>query len=98
MEAYQVEAEYGRTIEAYSNMLEKDGESRSVNYLRIGRIAYMYQTLDGEESGIWDPVAREWRILPGEYRSSISKGLRTARKQLAPDLLKLPVRAPEIVQ
>jgi len=98
MEAYQVEVEYGRTIEASSDMLEKDGESRSVNYLRIGRVAYLYQTLDGEESGIWDQAAREWQILPGEYRSSISKGLRTARKQLAPDLLKLPVHAPERVQ
>jgi hypothetical protein len=98
MEAYQVEADYGRTIEAYTDMLEKDGESRSVNYLRIGRIAYLYQTLDGERTGIWDPVAGEWRILPDEYRSSVSKGLRTARKQLAPDLLTLPIRAPEIVQ
>jgi hypothetical protein len=98
MEAYQIEAEYGRTIEASSDMLEKDGESRSVNYLRVGRVAYLYQTLDGEESGVWDPATREWKVLPEKYRSSISKGLRTARKQLAPDLLKLPVRAPERVQ
>jgi hypothetical protein len=98
MEAYQVEVEYGRTIEAYSDMLETGGESRSVNYLRIGRVAYIYQTLDGAESGIWDSAARQWQDLPDEYRSSINKGLRIARKQLAPDLLKLPIRAPEGIQ
>jgi hypothetical protein len=98
MEAYQIEMEYGRTVEAYTGMLQQDGQNRSVNFLRVGRIAFMYQTLDGKESGVWDQAARQWRVLPGEYRASIKNGIRIARKQLAPDLLTLPVPAPERVQ
>src|SRR5581483_10798455 len=40
MEAYQVEAEYGRTIEAYTSALDQDltedPQDRTVNFLRVG--------------------------------------------------------------
>ena len=98
MEAYQIENEYGRTIEAYRGTLESNGTSRSVDFLRFGRVALMYQTLDGKEQGIWNTESRSWELLPSEYRASVTKGLRIARKHIAPDLLKLPVRAPEILQ
>jgi hypothetical protein len=98
MEAYQIENEYGRTIEAYRGTLETDGTTRSVDFLRFGRVALMYQTLDGKEQGIWNNDTHTWEPLPGEYRTSVTKGLLIARKYVAPDLLKLPVRAPEILQ
>ena len=98
MEAYQIENEYGRTIEAYRGTLESDGSSRSVDFLRFGRIALIYQTLDGKEQGIWNTESRSWELLPSEYRASVTNGLRIARKHIAPDLLKLPVRAPETIQ
>lgn len=98
IEAYQIENEYGRTIEAYRGTLESNGTSRAVDFLRFGRVALMYQTLDGKEQGIWNTESRSWELLPGEYRASVTKGLRIARKHVAPDLLKLPVRAPEAIQ
>ena len=98
MEAYQIENEYGRTIEAYRGTLESNGTSRAVDFLRFGRVALMYQTLDGKEQGIWNTESRAWELLPSEYRASVTKGLRIARKHIAPDLLKLPVHAPETIQ
>lgn len=95
MEAYQVEMEYGRTIEAYRGSLEHDGENRTVNFFRLGRVALYYQTLDEQETGIWDKASRKWQPLSSGYRLPVSKGLRIARKQAAPDLLVLPVNAPE---
>lgn len=93
LEAYQIENEFGRTIEAYRGELEADGKTRTVDFLRIGRVALLYQTLDGEETGAWDATAREWTSLPSEYRNSVREGLRIARKQVAPDLLYVPVPA-----
>jgi hypothetical protein len=95
MEAYQVEMEYGRTIEAYRDTLNAGGVQRSVDFFRLGRVALYYQTLDGQETGVWDKSAKKWVALSSDYRLPVSKGLRIARKQAAPDLLILPVNAAE---
>jgi hypothetical protein len=98
MEAYQIENDYGRTIEVYQDTLLIDGEERTLDFLRVGRISLLYQTLDGEEVGAWDQSARKWIKLGSEYRDSIRKGVRIARKQLAPDMIRVPVSAPEDAQ
>jgi hypothetical protein len=92
LEAYQIENEYGRTIETQQGELELDGRSRQVEFLRIGRIIYLYQTLDGSETGVWDHENGRWTESP-ESRAAVHKGIRIARKQTAPDLLRLPVPA-----
>jgi hypothetical protein len=94
-EAYQIENEYGRTIEAYQDDIEINGETRTLEMLRIGRIALLYRTLDGSEAGAWDQRQHAWVELPSEYRDNIRKGVRIAHKQAAPDLIRLPVLAPE---
>ena len=100
VEAYQIENDYGRTIEAYRAPLTSDptatsGNSpRTVDFLRIGRVALFYQTLDGKELGRWDQGSGTWVALDASYRSALNQGLRIARKQAAPDLLVLPVKAP----
>jgi len=91
LEAYQVEVEYGRTIEAYTGLLEIDGSERDVDFLRIGRVSFVYQTRDGKRLGMWDQNTKSWQELPAKYRLDINKGLRIARKQLAPDLIVVPV-------
>ncbi len=98
MEAYQIENEYGRTIEVYQDTLTMDGQERTLDFLRVGRISLLYQTLDGEEVGAWDQAQRKWVKLGSEYRDSIRKGVRIARKQLAPDMIRVPVSAPEAAQ
>ena len=94
LEAYQVEMEYGRTIEAYRGELTISDDTRTVDFLRIGRVGLYYQTLDRQEAGHWDYSARSWKKLSDSYNLPIRKGLRVARKQSAPDLLTLPVPAP----
>jgi septal ring factor EnvC (AmiA/AmiB activator) len=95
LEAYQIENDFGRTIEAYRDTLERNGKSLTVDFLRVGRIALVYQTLDGQESGVWDQAKRQWEPLDASYSSSIREGLRVARKQAAPDMIRLPLPAPE---
>ena len=93
-EAYQIENDYGRTIEAYTDTIEFDGQTRQVEFLRIGRVSLMYQTEDGTISGLWDQSARRWEAADS-YKNEIRAGLKIAKKQVAPDLLLLPVNAPE---
>lgn len=95
MEAYQIESEYGRTIEAYRATLDQGGRERTVNFLRIGRVALVYQTLDGQEVGAWDQENHRWVPLDSSYRSSIERGLRVARKQAAPEMIRVPIPTPE---
>ena len=94
MEAYQIEIGYGRTIDTNNDTIEIDGKKYTVNLLRIGRVALLYQTLDGKESGYWDKQSRTWKQLPDEYNDSIAKGILIADKKSPPDLFKIPVQAP----
>ena len=52
-------------------------------------------TLDGLEIGYWDNTEDRWMALPDGFRQSLDRGIRIARKQLPPDLIRLPVPAPE---
>lgn len=91
MEAYQVEMDYGRTMEAYSGLLNNDGSERDVEFLRVGRTVLAYQTRDASEQGVWNQETLQWEPLDSGYRTQVTKALRMAKKQLAPDLLMLPV-------
>ena len=95
IEAYQIENDYGRTIEAYKGTVNIDGRDQEVDFLRIGRVSLSYQSIGGKYTGAWDPVSRTFVELPPEtYKAAVAQGLRVARKQVAPDLLIVPVSAP----
>lgn len=94
LEAYSVEMEYGRTIESYQGPLPGDQGNKQVDFLRVGRVALMYQTLDGEETGYWDEDAKSW-VVDDDFHKSVTQGLRIAKKQAAPDLITIPVHAPQ---
>lgn len=93
MGAYQIEADFTRTTEAYTGQL---GERR-VDFLRVGRVLLAYQTPDRAETGFWNRNARQWEVA-NEFRNDVVEGLRIARKQAAPNLLRLPIPAPETEQ
>ncbi len=91
MEAYQAEIDYGRTIESYRGTLD----GREVDFLRVGRISLMYQSLDGNVLGVWNSAAKQWEMLEPSMKSKLMAGIRIAREQAAPDLIKVPVAAPQ---
>lgn len=99
LEAYQIEIDYGRTIQAYKDVLKINGKEREVNFLSMGRVALVYQTDDREYNGVWDQADRKWVPLKGaDYRNDITQALKIARKQVSPELIILPVPAPTPVQ
>lgn len=98
MEAYQVETDYGRTSEAYRGPLGEGDDARTVDFIKVGRVLLAYQTTDRQETGFWNKETKQWEPLPDSYRNPIADALRVARKQAAPELLELPVSAPERAQ
>jgi len=94
LQAYQVENSYGSTIEAYTDVIDLDGKSRQVDLLKWGRVSLVFQTPDGEITGVWDTSTSGWAILPDEFRQGVRDGIRIARKTQTADLVKLPVPAP----
>ena len=93
LQAYQVENAYGSTIEAYTDVIELDGKTRQVDMLKWGRVSLVFQSPDGETTGVWDNEARNWVILGDEYRTGVRDALRIARKTQTADLVKLPIKA-----
>jgi len=91
--AYQVELDYGRTLEAYREDLEIDGIPRTVQFLRVGRVGWYYQTLDGHQAAHWDAQEQTWVPAKATQRLAIRRALRVASQQAAPELLNLPVAA-----
>lgn len=91
-EAYEAEAEYGRTLETYRQRIQiADGE-REVEVLRFGRLALLYRTLDRQALGAWDTRQGQWTALDsGQWQQPFERALRVARKQTAPDLLAMPL-------
>ena len=94
IEAYQIENEYGRTIEAYDGTVATDSGELSVEFLRIGRIALIYKTADDSVLRIYDRDANTFVDLDNKYMSDVKLGLRMAKEQTAPALLGVPVPAP----
>lgn len=97
LEAYQIENEYGRTIEAYRDSIDSAGKSVTVDFFKIGRIAFMYQTLDGAESAVWDHATKKWIELSSSTSKAVKEGLKIARKQAPPDLVRIPVPKAEVL-
>lgn len=93
VEAYQVELDYGRTIETYEGRLAGAGEDRTAKFLRIGRVALLYQTLDSRETGYWDADRKRW-VADNSYAHSFKEGAAVAQKVAAPEMLLAPVPAP----
>jgi seryl-tRNA synthetase len=90
VEAYQIEMEYGRTLEAYEGKIE----DKTVDFLRAGRVSLMYQTRDGKETGYWDAAAKQWK-KDADYHEVMKAALKVAKKQSAPDFIAVAVPAPK---
>jgi hypothetical protein len=94
IEAYQIELEYGRTMVSYKGKLD---DGRDADFVRVGRVSLMYRSTDGEEAGYWDVQQKAW-VVDNDYGKAIQKAVQVATKETAPDLVILPVPAPQEVQ
>ncbi|MGB5722450.1 MAG: DUF3450 family protein, partial [Woeseiaceae bacterium] len=95
MEAYQIENDFGTTIENYTQTIDNfEDATRSYNMLRIGRIGLYFQSDDTKITGRWNNETRAWERADSA-RNEVRKGLRVAKQLVAPELIIVPVPAAE---
>ena len=95
-EAYQIENEYGRTIESYRADIEIGGRSfENVEFLRIGRVALIMRTDDDQTLMRFDRASGRWVDLDMAMLPDIRQASRIAREQIPPDLIFIPITAPQ---
>jgi hypothetical protein len=90
-EAYKTELEYGRTIETYRDNILINGVETSADFLRVGRIALTYLTVDGNKGGYWDTKSSSYMKASSSIRRATADALKIASKQAPPALIKIPL-------
>jgi hypothetical protein len=88
LEAFQIEVEYGRTLETYR---EKADDNIVYDYLRIGRTVLYRITLSGNTAWAWNKASAQWLVLDSSLLRDIRKAQDVARQTAAPELLTLPI-------
>ena len=94
-EAYQIENDFGRTIEAYRGSVNFEGKEFNADFLRVGRVALMFVTTNGDKAAYWDKSSGSWMKSSSALKRSTEEGLKIALKQSPPALIKIPVTAYE---
>jgi hypothetical protein len=95
IDAYQAERQLGTVLNTYTDKLNVDGSEKTVNFVVIGRVAFLAQTLDDKQAWMWNKKTNQWEALGEEYLQSTKLAIRVAGKQSPVTLLKLPVLAAE---
>ncbi|ALO35528.1 hypothetical protein CMT41_12995 [Colwellia sp. MT41] len=93
LEAYEIESGYGTIFAAYQGELDLGSRTLTTDFVHMGRIALVAQSLDAKQSWLWNNKSRAWEELGDEYLKPITDAIRMAKKQLPMDLTKLPVFA-----
>ncbi len=91
MEALQIEADYGRSVEVYQDTVTVDGVPLLVDMLRLGRVSLFWRTPDGRLAGHFDPVTRQFAPLPQDNVDQVTKAMEVARRERTAELLELPI-------
>ena len=96
LERYEIEAEYGQTIEAWPGEIELGGNLMPVNFLRIGRVSLMAQTQGSNITSYWwDMETGGWVELASSYNSPISQAIQMAEGVTQINFVELPFPAPQ---
>ncbi len=98
LEAYQIENDYGRTIEAYEGTVNSatNTETQDVTFFKVGRVAYLYQTLDKSQTFHWSKADKSWHLLDKHYNDKINEGIKMAKEQIPSNLMFIPLEAPAL--
>ena len=93
LEAYEIEANYGTVFATYQTELDLGGQKLTADFVHMGRIALVAQSLDMKNAWVWNNDSRSWDVLDAEYLKPVTDAIRMARNEIPKDLTKLPVFA-----
>jgi len=98
VEAYQIETEYGNTIETWQAPLPLSQQNKTVQLIKVGRIGLYYLTPNQQTAGYWDNNERIWKTLPESWLTRIKQAYQVADNKTVPTLLDLPYIKPSNVE
>ena len=101
LNAYEIEASYGRGIDVYDEEVDVEGTPQGVTVLRLGRIALIRRFKSGSREGdlqIMTKANQEWRDLPSSYAGNVQKAIRIGNEVTTPDVFSVPMPGPTQAQ
>ncbi|NKF51802.1 DUF3450 domain-containing protein [Shewanella sp. WXL01] len=98
LDAYNIEREYGTKLNAQTGQVNIDGKEILVDFLNFGRVALYAQSQDQKSAWMYNAETKGWDKLEATYLRNLSKAIKQARGQGAPDMFALPIPAAEAAQ
>lgn len=95
LEAYSIEMGYGTEMAAFQGTLNFEGQEITVDYLSVGRLALVAQSLDGNAAWAYNKETKSWEKLPDSYMNSITNLIKMSRREATPDMDRVPLFAAE---
>ena len=97
LNAYEIEASYGRSLRTYSEQVMREGTPVEAEILQIGRVALIRQFADGDLE-ILTKASGEWRPVSGSFAAPIQRAFRIAGEVTTPEVFVAPLPGPETAQ
>ena len=91
LEAVQVEADYGRTLELIDTSISLNGQSIQGRIFRLGRTALFFQSIDKKLLASFDRKKHLWVPLSADYERPLDRAMQIVDRKRAAELLVLPV-------
>ncbi len=92
IEGYQLENEFGRTVNHYTGTIDVDGVDVAGDFLQVGRVALIFKNTDETVLKSWNNETREWEDIASSFAGDITIAMRIAKKQAAVNLFALPLK------
>ncbi|WP_333607873.1 DUF3450 domain-containing protein [Arsukibacterium sp.] len=95
LEAYEIEMGYGSELASFQGTLNIGGNEITVDYVHLGRLSLMAQSLDGSAAWVWNNNTRSWDQLPASYMNPITNFIKMARREATLEMDRIPLIAAE---
>ena len=90
LNAYKVEVTYGQGLDAYEDSHPSD-PTRYVNYVRYGRVSFLYVTKDESEMGRYNMESGAWEPITASEAPGVRRAIRVALEESAPEMVTAPI-------
>ena len=67
----------------------------TVDYVHLGRLVLMAQSLDGSAGWVWNKTTQSWDELPDSYMNSVTNFIKMARREAQLEMDRVPLFAAE---
>jgi hypothetical protein len=97
LNAYEIEAAYGRSLRSYDESIVEDGVPINVTVLQIGRVAVIRRYPEGRLT-MRHINSNGWVDLASSYESNVARAIRIAQAVTTPSVFLTPLPGPTVAQ